>query len=135
MGTQKRAAQFIDTVEGKGKGGWAKGLADETRHQGKPLQPMKKGINERMNGLGTKATRLTSHLTAMHFTIQSLGNRMVPRQRLGQTGQFHCAASPEERGQTRLWKGKVPHGFEEVQQNQKGHNHQHELCQRLHHSD
>ena len=39
---------LIDNVEDKGKDGWAKGLDDETRDRGKPLQPMKKGIREGM---------------------------------------------------------------------------------------
>ena len=62
LGPRNVPPNLIDNVEGKGKGGWAKGLVDETQDRGKPLQPMKKGMRERMNGLGTKATRLPAIL-------------------------------------------------------------------------
>ena len=40
----------IDNVEDKGKGGCAKGLADESQNQEKPLQPKKKkGMREGMD--------------------------------------------------------------------------------------
>ena len=74
LGPKNVPPKLIDNVEGKGKGGWANGLADETQDRGKPLQPMKKGMRERMNGLGAKATRLTSHFAAMHLTIQGAGD-------------------------------------------------------------
>lgn len=72
LGPKNVQPNLIDNVEGKGQGGWAKGLVNETQDRGKPLQPKKKAMRERMNGLGAKATRLTDHFTAMHFTIQSL---------------------------------------------------------------
>ena len=69
----------MDIVEEKGLGGWAKGLVDETRDLGKPLQTEKN--RERMNGLGAKAIRFTSHFTAMHLAIQCSDDRVIPWQR------------------------------------------------------
>ena len=44
LGPKNVPPNLIDIVEGKGKGGWAKGRADETRDQGKPLQTKKKRV-------------------------------------------------------------------------------------------
>ena len=44
MGTKNGLPNSVDIVEGKGKGGWAKGLADETRDRGTPLQTKKKWV-------------------------------------------------------------------------------------------
>ena len=47
LGPKNVPPNLIDIVEGKGKGGWAKGRADETRDRGKPLQTKKKGYKGR----------------------------------------------------------------------------------------
>ena len=39
---KKVLSNSIDNVQDKGKGGWAKGLADESQNQEKPLQSKKK---------------------------------------------------------------------------------------------
>ena len=135
LGPKNVPPNLIDIVEDKGKGGWAKGLADESRDRGKSLQPMRKGIRERMNGLEAKATRLTSHFVAMHFAIQGGGDRVFPWQRLGQVGQFHSTASPEQGAQTRLSDGEMPDCLELVEQNHEGHGRENELFQRLHHNN
>ena len=54
MGTQKWAAQF------KGKGGWAKGLADESRDWGTPLETKKKkGMREGFHPCQGKKSDMT----------------------------------------------------------------------------
>ena len=77
----------IDNDEDKGKGGWAKGLVDESQNKGKPLQTKKKSMREGMDpSLSTKkATRLTGHFLVMHLEIERSGNLVIPWQRLGQT--------------------------------------------------
>ena len=55
LGPKNVPPNLIGIDEDKGKGGWTKGLADETRDRGKPLQPSKKGMREGIYGLRAKS--------------------------------------------------------------------------------
>ena len=70
--------------------------------------------------------KLTSHAAAMDVVIELPGNRMIPRQSLGQVTQFLMGASPEQGAQTILSQRQVPQGLQHVKQHRQRHRIQHD---------
>ena len=73
LGPKNVQPNSIDIVEGKRKGGWAKGLADESRDRGTPPRTKKKGMREGTHPCQWK--KKTTYTTYQPFCDDGLRDR------------------------------------------------------------
>ena len=128
---------LIDIVEDKHKGGWAKGLADESRDRETPLQTKKKmGMREGRDPSPVNEKKrhdLPAILWSMHLVMECPGNGMIPGQLFRQTSQLVGIAATEQGGQTGFPQGKMPHSLEQVKENRERYRVENESFKRVDH--
>ena len=131
---------LLDNVEDKGKVGWTKGLDDETRDRGKPLQPMKNGYKGR-NGLipvnkkSDTNYRLFCGDAPQNPTLGRWGDPMAVSLTGQPTSPYCCAAVKYANALCRVEGAKQLSKCTYVQQDQKRHGGENKLFQRLHHTE